>query len=274
MPDHNQIDLDEMYADYMKRKKQLVRGKLLITLFIIIIIIWSWIGTKFSIMYFINGMGNMAAFIWNDLLPPNFSAISKYIGPALESLYMAYVGTIISVFLSIFIAFFAAKNTSFHPIIATTSRSVIGFIRAVPAMVIGIFFVGAFGLGPVAGTLAIGIGGVGILAKAFADIIEEIDHGQVEAVRSTGASWLQVMGQAVWPQFYAGFIAWSFYKMDINIRESSVLGMIGAGGIGSALMVDIRLFQYKQAVVAIGMIFLLILCVEYMTAKIRERIIG
>ncbi|WP_062049203.1 ABC transporter permease subunit [Bacillus sp. JCM 19034] len=167
----------------------------------------------------------------------------------------------------------AAKNTTFHPILALASRSIIAFLRAVPALIWAITLVVAFGLGALSGTIALALSGVGILGKAYADVLEGIDPKQVEAVRSTGASWFQVMGQAVWPQFKTGFVAWSLYKMDLNIREAAVLGLIGAGGIGYTLQGHINLFQYNKATVGILMIFILILIVEYITAKVRERLL-
>lgn len=272
-PEGQEIDVEAMYKDFKFRKRDMVRNYIILWVSLTALITWAIVGTGFTILHFFSGLGNIAAFIFLDLLPPDFSAFSNLAGPALESFYMAYLGALIAIFFSIFLGFMAANNCSFHPLLATGSRALIAFIRAVPALVIGIFFVGAFGLGALAGTLAIGISGIGILAKAYADILEEIDEGQVEAIRAAGGNWFQIMGQAVWPQFYAGFVAWSLYKMDLNIRESAILGMIGAGGLGTALMVAIGLFQYQVAALAILMIFVMILGVEYTTAKIREKII-
>ncbi|MFA9560012.1 phosphonate ABC transporter, permease protein PhnE [Evansella sp. AB-rgal1] len=262
-----------LLSELKRRKKALLFNKVMIWSLLAFLVVWSWIGTNFSLSFLYTGITNITVFIFTNLLPPDFSAIPRYINPALQTLYMSYVGMVISVVLSLFFGVMAAKNTSFHPALAFASRSVITFIRAVPAIIIGMIFVVALGLGPLAGTLALGIGGVGILGKAFADILEEIDKGQVEAIRATGASWFQIMGQGVWPQFKTGFVAWSLYKMDLNIREAAVLGIIGAGGIGYTLQGNINLFQYKQASVGILMIFALILIVEFTTAKIREKIL-
>ncbi|MDV2685762.1 phosphonate ABC transporter, permease protein PhnE [Alkalihalophilus lindianensis] len=265
--------VDELYKDLKRRKKLVRSNQLLILSVILALIIWSWYETGFQLSSLYSGLGNIANFIMVDLLPPDFSAIGIFIGPAIDTVLMSYVGMIFSVFFSLIFGFLAAKNLTFHPVIGVISRSIIAFLRAVPALVWGILMVASFGLGPFAGTVALGLSGIGILAKAYADILEELDPGQIEAVRATGASWFQVVGQAVWPQFKAGFVGWSLYKMDLNIREAAVLGLIGAGGIGSILQSSISLFQYQRAALGILIIWLLILIVEFTTAKVRERIL-
>jgi phosphonate transport system permease protein len=220
-----------------------------------------------------SGAANMTVFIFQDMLPPDFSAIGAFIAPALDTLYMSYIGLFFSVFFSLVFGVMAARTTAIHPIAAFLSRSFITFLRSIPAIVWGILLVAAIGLGPLAGTIALGMSGIGILGRAFADLLEEIDQNQTDAVRATGANWFQIIGQGVWPQFKPGFISWSLYKMDLNIREAAVLGVVGAGGIGYALESSISLFQYREATVGILMIFMLILCVEFTTAKIREKIL-
>lgn len=263
----------DLYEKLKRRKKILLQYQLIIWAFIIALITWAWIGTDFTLSILYSGTSNMARFIFVDLLPPDYTVIPKYIDPALQTIYMSFVGMVFSVIVSLILGFLAAKNTTLHPAIAFISRSIVAFLRAVPSMIWGILLVVAFGLGPLAGTIALGISGIGILGKAFSDVIEEIDQGQVDAVIATGGSWFQVMGQAVWPQFKTGFIAWSLYKMDLNIRDAAVLGLIGAGGIGFTLQSDINLFQYDAVSVGILMIFALILIVEFITAKVRERIL-
>jgi phosphonate transport system permease protein len=267
-----EVEVD-LYIKLKHRKKVLLQYQLMIWAFIIALITWAWIGTGFKLSILYSGTSNMARFIFGDLLPPDFSVIPKYIDPALQTIYMSFVAMIFSVIVSLILGFLAAENTTFHPVISFMSRSIVAFLRAVPSMIWGVLLVVAFGLGPLAGTIALGISGIGVLGKAFADVLEEIDQGQVDAVIATGGSWFQVMGQAVWPQFKTGFIAWSLYKMDLNIRDAAVLGLIGAGGIGFTLQSDINLFQYEAVSVGILMIFALILIVEFVTAKVRERLL-
>jgi phosphonate transport system permease protein len=261
------------YEKYAKHKKESFYFYVTIWAFLLFLIIWSWFMTGFGVFNLILGIKNTFLFILFDLLPPNFLKTGIFIKPALETIYMSFSGVVISVFFSLIISFLTASTTSFHPGLSTFLRLLISFIRSVPALIWGIFMVTIFGLGPFAGTVALGISGIGILGKAYADILENIDKGQIEAVRAVGANWFQVIGRAVWPQFKPGFIAWSLYKIDINIREASIMGMIGAGGIGYILQYNIKLFRYKDACVAIIIILFLILLSEFITTRIRNKII-
>lgn len=264
---------ENLFVSYKSGMKTILINRLLIWFTLLALVVWSWIGTSFQLMDIVYGFTNITEFIYQDFLPPDFQSIGQFISPALDTLYMSYTGMVMSVIFSIFFGLMAARNLSFHPIIAFLSRAVIAFVRSVPAIVWGILLVVGIGLGPMAGTIALGLSGVGILGKAFADILEEIDEKQIEAIRSTGAGWFAIIGQAVWPQFKSSFVTWSLYKMDLNIREAAILGVVGAGGIGYALEGRISLFQYEQAATGILIIFLMIVCVEYVTAKIREKII-
>lgn len=228
---------EEYYTEFNRGKRKLLSNRFMIWAIIVVLVLWSWIGTNFNIMDLISGVANMCVFIFQDMLPPDFSSIGSFIGPALDTLYMSYTGLIFSVIFSLFFGFMAARTTTVHPMIAVLSRSFITLLRSIPAMVWGILLVAAMGRGPFAGTLALGLSGIGILGRAFADLLEEIDRHQVDALRATGASWFQTIGQGVWPQFKPGFVSWSLYKMDLNIREAAVLGVVGAGGIGYALEV-------------------------------------
>ncbi|MGJ9458990.1 phosphonate ABC transporter, permease protein PhnE [Oceanobacillus sp. CF4.6] len=261
------------YEFYKKQKIKRTSKKAIIYAFIIAVIMWSWYESNFSIFSLFEGTGNIATFIVQDMLPPDLSVLGTFIVPVMETIYMSIVGVVFSVIFSIIFGFLAATTTSVNPVVAHLFTAIISFLRSVPAIVLAMFLVGTFGLGTFAGALALGISGIGILGKSYKEILEEIDMEQVEAVKATGANWLQIAGQAIWPQFKPGFVSWSFYKMDLNIREAAILGMIGAGGIGYSLQYSINLFRYDQAATAILMIFILIIVVEYITLTLRKRIL-
>ncbi|MBT2582227.1 phosphonate ABC transporter, permease protein PhnE [Planococcus sp. ISL-109] len=265
--------VDQLLERHSNRSKRMNRERGLVGVIVLALVVWSWVMTEFKLSFLWSGLGNIANFFVNDLLPPDFSVLPRYLQPVIDTLVMSYLGMVMAVILSLVAGVLAASNTSPHKFVAFIFRSIVSFLRAIPALVWGLVLVSAFGLGSLAGTIAIGISGVGILGKAFADIIEEIDEGQVEGVKATGASWLQVLGRAVWPQFMAGFVAWSLYKMDLNIREAAVLGLIGAGGIGVALNSSIKLFQYQEAATGILIIFAMIIAVEYITSRVRKSIL-
>ncbi|WP_051314820.1 phosphonate ABC transporter, permease protein PhnE [Alteribacter aurantiacus] len=263
----------DLYSEYRKRKKILFKSQATVFGVITLLALWSLWGTGFNPLSIVTGTYDMFVFMFTDLFPPDFSAIGSLIGPALDTLYMSYVGMVISVLFSLVLGVLAADFLTPHPIIAAISKGITAFLRSVPAVVWAIILVAGIGLGPLTGTIAIGLSGIGILGKAYAEVLNSMDRDQIEGVRATGASWLQVMGQAVWPQFKAGFVSWSLYKLDMNIREAAILGLVGAGGLGYYLQSSISLFQYKTAAMAILMIFALILLVEFVTAKLRERIL-
>lgn len=238
------------------------------------VIAWSVEGTGFSLRNALGGFPNIATFFWEDLLPPRFGAWTRYLVPALETLYMSYIGAVIAAVVSIGFGILGASNLMPNPIVRYGSRGIVSFLRAVPAVVWGVLLVGVVGIGPLAGTIALTFGAIGMLGKNFADSLEEIDPGQVEAVRAAGANPIQVFLEGVWPQFLPAFISWSFYRFDLNIRSAAIVGIVGGGGIGFTLITNIRLFQYKDAAVGILVIFVMIIVIEFVTERSRDAIIG
>ena len=163
-----------------------------------------------------------------------------------ETILISYVGTLIGAVLAFALNFFAAQNTSPAPWLRFVIRRLLEFARTVPGIVFALIFVIAFGLGPMAGVLAIAIHSAGALGKLFSEIVENADMKPVEGVRSTGASWLSCMRFAVLPQVAAGYASYALLRFEINVREASVMGFVGAGGIGQELVVAIRKFYYSD----------------------------
>jgi phosphonate transport system permease protein len=261
------------YEDYQQRARILLSNRALVGGIIATAFAWAVWGTGFGIVTLVEGFAKAATFVATDLLPPRLDVAPQYIGAALETLYMSYVGMVISVILSIPLGVLAARNITVNRGVAYFAKATTGFIRAVPEIVFAMFLVGVFGLGPLAGTIALGVGGVGILAKNYADSFEKIDMGQLEGLRAAGASWLQILGQGVWPQFKPSFVSWSLFRLDLNIRSAAVLGLVGAGGIGHSLNQAINLYQFKSATTIILMIFVMILAVEALTGALRRRLL-
>jgi phosphonate transport system permease protein len=170
--------------------------------------------------------------------------------------------------------FFAAENTSPAPWVRFTMRRLLEFARTVPGIVFALIFVIAFGLGPMAGVLAIAIHSTGALGKQFAEIVENADMKPVEGVRSTGASWLSCMRFAVLPQVAAGYASYALLRFEINVREASVMGFVGAGGIGQELVVAIRKFYYSDVSAILVMIVVTVFCIDIGTGWIRGRLSG
>jgi len=240
---------------------------------IVALTIWSAIGTNFSFYDVFSGTGLIAQFIFIDMLPPSFQATESLLQAVLETIYMGVVGMVVGALIALFLSFLAASTTTPHVVIQVIVRAFTSVLRNIPSLIWVILLVAAYGIGPTVGTLSLVIGSVGFLTRVFADTLEEIDMGQVEALQATGANYVQVLMQAVFPQFFPGFVAWSLYNLEINIRASTIIGMVGGGGIGFAIQKSIKLFQYKEVSMAVLLVLVLILFTETLTSKIREKVI-
>jgi phosphonate transport system permease protein len=191
-----------------------------------------------------------------------------------ETILISYVGTLLGAVVAFALNFFAAENTSPSPWLRFAVRRLLEFARTVPGIVFALIFVIAFGLGPMAGVLALAIHSAGALGKLFAEIVENADMKPVEGVRSTGASWLSCMRFAVLPQVSAGYASYALLRFEINVREASVMGFVGAGGIGQELIVAIRKFYYSDVSAILLTIIVTVFVIDIMTGWIRARLFG
>ena len=180
-------------------------------------------------------------------LQPDFSSRWKDISQGLiESLTMTLTSTVVGVLVSIPFGIGASRNIVPRQVYVFC-RAVIAISRSLQELIVAIFLVAMFGFGPFAGFLTLSFATIGFIGKLLADEIEEIDEAQVEAIRSTGASWLQMLHYAIQPQIMPRLIGLSLYRLDINFRESAVIGIVGAGGIGATLNTAIDRYEYDSA---------------------------
>ena len=184
------------------------------------------------------------------------------------------LGTLTGAVLAFALNFFAAQNTSPGPWVRFVVRRLLEFARTVPGIVFALIFVIAFGLGPMAGVLAIAIHTTGALGKLFAEIVENADMKPVEGIRSTGASWLSCMRFAILPQVSAGYASYALLRFEINVREASVMGFVGAGGIGQELVVAIRKFYYSDVSAILVTIIVTVFIIDISTGWLRGRLFG
>ncbi|MGX1317525.1 phosphonate transport system permease protein [Bradyrhizobium sp. USDA 377] len=191
-----------------------------------------------------------------------------------ETVLISYVGTLIGATFAFALNFFAAENTSPAPWLRFTVRRLLEFARTVPGIVFALVFVIAFGLGPMAGVLAIAIHSTGALGKLFSEIVENADMKPVEGIRSTGASWLSCMRFAIVPQVTAGYASYALLRFEINVREASVMGFVGAGGIGQELVVAIRKFYYSDVSAILLTIIVTVFIIDITTGWLRGRLFG
>ncbi|HEX5039072.1 MAG TPA: phosphonate ABC transporter, permease protein PhnE [Candidatus Limnocylindria bacterium] len=204
---------------------------------------------------------------------PDWSYLPTAIDGMIESLQIAWVGTVIGAIISLPLGFFGAKNVS-SGLVSNVIRQLLNAIRAFPEIVLAIaIMIPIAGLGPVAGALAIGVHSVGTLGKLTAEVIEGIDPGPVEAARATGGRTLQIQRWGVLPQVLPEIIAFWLYRFEINIRAAAVLGVVGAGGIGFSLQQTITFHRYPLAGTAIIVVVVATIAVDTLSGWTRRRII-
>ncbi len=203
---------------------------------------------------------------------PNFTERWTDISEGLaESLVMTVVSTVIGIVISIPIALGASRNLAPLPIYLFC-RAIITLSRTFQEVIIAILFVAIFGFGPFAGVLTISFATIGFLAKLLAEAIENIDPGQGEAVRSTGARWWQWLNYGIQPQVMPRLIGLSLYRLDINFRESAVVGLVGAGGIGATLNTAFDRYEFDTAAAILILIIGIVMFAEYSSSAIRKRV--
>jgi phosphonate transport system permease protein len=234
-------------------------------------LLWSAHGTQLSLKGLIDGLPWIGDFI-SRMLPPSFSFMQKLIRPAIETVQIALWGTLLGVILALPVCFFAARNLSPYGFVFHALRQVLNVMRGINEIILALIFVAAVGLGPFAGVLAIAIHGAGMLGKFFAEAIEEIDEGPLDALRAAGAGTLQRIVFGVLPQVLPTWIGVVLYRFETNIRVSTVLGMVGAGGIGFELISSMKLFAYEDTAACVIVILLLVLAADLISSKLRSMI--
>ena len=203
-------------------------------------------------------------------LDPDFTTRSRDIWRGMEeSLTMTLTSTVVGVALSIPVGIGAARNVAPLPVYAFC-RAIIALSRSFQEIIIAILFVAMFGFGPLAGFITLTFATIGFMAKLLAEDIEDIDEAQAEAIRATGASWWQLINYAIQPQVMPRLIGLSLYRLDINFRESAVIGIVGAGGIGATLNTAIDRYEYDSAGAILLIIILLVMIAEYGSSYLRR----
>ncbi len=204
-----------------------------------------------------------------SFFPPDFvSRWDSILDGIYESLWMTVTSTVVGVALSIPVGLGAAKNLAPVPVYLAC-RAIVALSRTFPEVILAIFFVKVFGFGPFAGFLALSVATVGFYAKLLAEDIESMDPTQAEAVRATGAGWFQWLNYSVQPQVMPRMIGLSLYRLDINFRESAVVGIVGGGGIGATLLTSFDRYEFESAAAILLIIIGIVMMVEYSSSWIR-----
>jgi phosphonate transport system permease protein len=255
---------------------------------IIVVYVWGAAGTQASFSELVAGLPN----IWNflvSLFPPEWVMDDMELGLGswswgtvtvpevlpylLETVQMAIIGTSLAILLSLPIGLLAARNVSPHPAVYQSVRFLLNVNRSVPDIIIALVFVAAVGLGPFSGVLALAIGSIGTMAKLYAEAIEAIDPQQVQAVSATGANRVQTFIYGVIPQAMPVVASYSLLLFECNVRSASILGIVGAGGIGLILNKYMALFKYQELMGALILLVVAVTVLDRISDVIRRRLI-
>lgn len=247
-------------------RKQLGQAGLVLA----VILIASWYVGLLDFNTLANGVPAIGTLL-GESLPPDFTNVMNWVVPLVDTLAMSIAGTAIAVTASVPLAFLAARNTSPHPVVFHITRTLLNGLRSVPELIMGIIFVAAVGFGALPGVLALGLHSIGMVGKFFAEAIEHVDEAPVEAADAAGASRLQVLWHAVLPQVLPQFADVSIYRWEYNFRASTVMGMVGAGGIGFELMGSLRIMQYQEVSAILIVILLMVTLVDSLSGHLRKR---
>ncbi|PPF80902.1 phosphonate ABC transporter, permease protein PhnE [Pseudoclavibacter sp. RFBJ3] len=257
--------------DRLERAFSIPRARFLLGIPVaIIVLLWSFAGAEFNFSKLGDGAINMGEFL-SRLFPPDFSKFGTIFSLLIETLQMAIVGTVLGAVLSLFMAFAASSNIApkwvYYP-----ARWVMNIIRSVPDLVFALMFVSAVGLGPFAGILAMTLGSIGSIGKVYAEAMESVDRGPMSAMQAVGASRRQLIQYGVLPQAAPLLVSYTLLLFEGNVRGATILGLVGAGGIGLELTTAMKMYDYGHLSAIIICIIVLVTLIDQGSALIRKRL--
>lgn len=232
------------------------------------LVLWALRWSEFEAGLLLRSGDRFAEF-FGRLVPPDWSVTEVLLVSTVETLMIALAGTALATVVSLPLGFLAANNVS-PPWLSHAVKALLAFIRSIPLIVVAILFVGAVGLGPFPGMMAIAFHSVGMLGKFFAEEFETAEKGVLNAVRGTGATWSQTVRYGLWPQSIPQVVAFTVYRLEMNFRDAAVLGLVGAGGIGYYIQLYVRGFQYDKVAVLLLVIVAVVLALDTVTLWVRR----
>ncbi|MBI2456439.1 MAG: phosphonate ABC transporter, permease protein PhnE [candidate division NC10 bacterium] len=238
---------------------------------ILAVYVWFLAATEVSLPRFLRGLPWMADFP-RRMVPPDLSVLRSALTGALQTFQIAVVGTTVAALLALPLGFLSARNvvppSAFYP-----ARALLNLFRSIDTMVYALFFVAAVGLGPFPGILAVVTYTVMTLAKLYSEAIEGIEPGPVEAISATGATRLQVLRFGILPQVLPLFASYVLYRLETNIRAATILGFVGAGGIGFYIQTYLRMINYPAASAVLLVLVAMVMGVDFASSRLRARIV-
>jgi phosphonate transport system permease protein len=244
-----------------------------VLLFAVGILLFTGNRMELSITNLVEGIPHIFHLL-SRMFPPDISYLPRLVDPMLETLEIALWGTTGAVILALPLSFFAARNLTPHPVAYAIARGILNTQRGVSEMVFALIFVAAVGLGAFPGVLALAVHSSGQLGKFFAEAMENVEPGPLEALQATGATKLQTIAFAVWPQVLPELVTYTLYRWEVDVRAAFVLGIVGAGGLGFELIMAMRLFKYQETLAILLLLIVVVMIIDRVSAQIRARIIS
>jgi phosphonate transport system permease protein len=233
---------------------------------------WSANNLELSAGGFLRAMPAVGAYLAR-MVPPDWRALDELWGPTLDTLCIAIWGIVIATVIGFPLGALAARNLTSSAILRTSASTILNVLRSISELIWAVFFVAAVGLGPFPGALALGVNFGGILGRLYAEAIENIDPKPLEAMRATGAGHVQTILFAVLPQVMPQIVSYNLYWFEVGVRSATVLGMIGAGGIGFELVTTIRLYEFRATAAILLVILALVTIIDQASAVLRKSIV-
>lgn len=254
------------------KEKRLLSSGSKITLAILAGVIFTFWYLNIDIISLLTGGPRFLSFFVNKFLCPDFTNVNQYIPAVIDTVLFAIIGTYISTVLAFLLGFLMSDITNPIKPLRFIARAFVSFVRNIPVLIWASLLVYAFGIGEIVGLLALIIATLGFLSRSYSDSINEVAGAKLEALQASGASYLQQMWHGLLPNFVPSLINWTLYAFEINIRASTILGMVGAGGIGILIQTNIKLFRYHEACAIIIIVVLIVMLTEFATNQLRKRI--
>ena len=233
-------------------------------------IVWSLNNVGLSSRDFIDGLPQMGRLL-SEMFPPDMHRWKSLLAAMLETLQIAIAGTFIGILIGLPLAVLATRHLSPNMLVFRLVRGIIALFRTVPDLIWAVFFVATVGLGAFAGTLTIAVDTIGFVGRFYAESMEEVDRRPQQALTALGAGRSSMIFCAVFPAAMPSFVNTSLFSLEKAVRSSVVLGLVGAGGIGIELKVAMDMFQYAEAGTIIIMVFLLVMAVESLSTRMRQK---
>ena len=282
LPERRRESLERAYRDAAAAKR---RRTLLIGAGLAAGIVAAGYAGEVNMAKFVAGLPRFTSYIYDILPTLHWATLGadlsdwywgwrKWLGLLLDTLLMAYLGTLFGALGAFALNFFASANLVRSRWLRIGVRRYLELCRTVPEIVYALIFVFAFGLGPLPGVIAIAIHTMGALGKQFAEVVENIDMKPVEGAIACGANWFEAVRYAALPQVLPGFASYTLLRFEINVRGAAVLGFVGAGGIGKELMSSIRQFYYGDVSAILLIVIATVIIIDMLTETLRHRLIG